>query len=101
MKKIAIVVLATLMFACNNSPSSKSSKSDSSETKTDTSSQMHIKNPSMDSTSGMSEITEGTMGMRNGKMNIMTGGKWQLMSQPMTCTDQCQVLTNGQVIMKN
>jgi hypothetical protein len=56
---------------------------------------------SIDSMSSMSRVSEGTMAMRNGKMQVMTGGKWELMSQPVTCSDQCQVLTNGQVMMKN
>ncbi|HXR83161.1 MAG TPA: DUF6799 domain-containing protein [Hanamia sp.] len=93
MKRIfSIIVLVFFIISCNNSSSNSQTGSDSS----------HMKmNSSIDSMSSISKVSEGTMAMRNGKMHVMTGGKWELMSQPVTCTDKCQVLTNGQVIMEN
>jgi hypothetical protein len=90
-KLIAIIVLTIFIASCNNSSSNSPSGSDSS----------HINKSTIDSMSSMAEVSEGTMAMRNGKMHVMTGGKWELMSQPVTCTDKCEVLTNGQVMMKN
>lgn len=94
MKKIIVMVaIGTMMAACNSNSTNTPSVVDSS---------MNMNSAGMDSMStSMSPMNDGTVGMRMGRMMIAHGGKWEVMSEPSTCSDGCQVMTNGQVIMKN
>ena len=94
MKKILVMIaFSAIMVACNSNSNNKPSVIDSS---------MNMNSTGMDSMSrSMSPLNDGTVGMRMGRMMIAHGGKWEVMSQPATCSDGCQVMPNGQVIMKN
>ncbi|MEO6905811.1 MAG: DUF6799 domain-containing protein [Ginsengibacter sp.] len=90
-KLIAIIIIASFIGGCN---------SGSSDTKTTKDSSMNMTSTDTMSTS-MSPMAEGTVGMRVGKMMVMRSGEWKIMSQPVTCSDGCKVMPNGEVIMKN
>ncbi len=94
MKKILVMVASSvIMVGCTSHSSNTPSEVDSS---------MNMNSTGLDSMSrSMSPLNDGTVGMRMGRMMIAHGGKWEVMSQPSTCSDGCQVMTNGQVIMKN
>jgi hypothetical protein len=90
-KLIAIIFIATFIGACNSGSSDTQATKDSSMNMT-----------SMDSSStSISPLAEGTVGMRLGKMMVMKSGEWKVMNQPVTCSDGCKVMPNGLVIMKN
>jgi hypothetical protein len=94
MKKIiSIVAFATMLAACNNGSTNTPAVVDSS---------MSMSSSGMDSMStSMSPLNEGTVGMRQGRMMIVSDGGWKIMSEPATCSDGCKVMPNGDVIMKN
>jgi len=94
MEKILVMVaFSVIMVGCNSNSTNTPSLVDSS---------MNMNSTGLDSMSrSMSPLNDGTVGMRMGRMMIAHDGKWEVMSQPSTCSDGCQVMTNGQVIMKN
>lgn len=89
---LAMAAIASFMISCNPSSADKAAGADSS---------MHM-TMNADSMPPMSSGTkDGSMTMKHGKMMVMNTGKWEVMDHPVTCTDECKVLPDGEVIMKN
>ena len=95
MKKLfAILTIAGFMVACNDSGSkTETTAKDSTGMMKDTS--MTTTPSTMES----SNMKEGMMTMKDGKMMVMKDGNWMAMDKTMTCTDGCKVMPNGEMIM--
>lgn len=95
MKKLfAALTMAAFMIACNDSASkTETTATDSTKMMKDTSAM------TAPSTMESSNMKEGMMTMKDGKMMEMKDGKWVAMDKIMTCTDGCHVMPNGKVVM--
>ena len=93
-KSIAILGIAVVFASCNSTGTKSGSDANSGAGVTST---------SADSTASTmtSNITDSTMAMKNGKMQVISNGSWSPMDKTYTCTDGCKVMPDGQVIMKN
>jgi hypothetical protein len=95
MKKIFVIfAIAAFMTACNGSDSkTETTAKDSTGMMKDTS--MTTTPSTMES----SNMKEGMMTMKDGKMMVMKDGNWMAMDKTMTCTDGCKMMPNGEMIM--
>ena len=97
-KSVAIFLIAAFAASCNSHSTNSNENSNPI-----VSSDSGVSSRSADSsTANMKSIVkEGTMGMKNGKMQVMQNDTWVPMEKEYTCTDGCKVMPDGHVIMKN
>lgn len=101
MKKLfAILALATSMTACNNSDSKTDTTTNTDSVKMNNDAAKMDTSANSTMTTG-TNMQEGTMTMKGGKMMVMTNGAWAAMDKTMTCTNGCKVMTDGHMVMKD
>jgi hypothetical protein len=97
MKKLLFAVaIAGLMVACNDSPKSSTTSTDSAATTS-------ASTPAADSSAAATQpaLKDSLMTLKDGKMMIVKSGAWVAMDAPVTCTNGRMVSVDGTVSKKD
>jgi hypothetical protein len=95
-KLLSIVAIAGFMSACNDN----STKSDTTTTDSAVTTPVDTLSVPADTSSVKGTNTtmkDGLMTLKDGKMMIMKNGAWEVMKEPMTCTNGRKVSLKGEV----